>query len=409
MNKKVILSSFVGNALEFFDFTLCGVFIMTLSSLFFPTSDPKLSVITGMFAFSAAFYSRPFGALLFGYLGDKYGRRKILSTTIFLMSLPTFIIGILPTYDQIGLFAPIILIICRLLQGLCAGGEYNGAAIFALEHAQDKKPGFISGIISCSSVVGILAATILGNLFLYDDAPTWFWRIPFICGAVLGVVGCFLRRYTFETSEFLEFKKINLSTAKEETSYRNYISPFIVSIATGALNGALSYSLFGFFNIYMAKFVGFHALKGLWCNLTGLLSFALFCVIFGILSDYFGKHKLIRSAFLLSFILALPTFFLLNQPYVISVLLGQVLFGLICGSFVGPTHHFLHSLFPVKIRYKGVALFCIGITLTGGTTAIFLTYLIIKTQNLYAPAFLLMTYALLFKTSLWLLPQEKQP
>ncbi len=408
MNKKVILSSFVGNALEFFDFTLCGVFIMTLSCLFFPTSNPKLSILAGMFAFSAAFYSRPFGALLFGYLGDKYGRRKVLSTTVFLMGIPTFIIGILPSYDQIGIFAPIILIICRLLQGLCAGGEYNGAAIFALEHAQGKNPGLISGIISCSSVVGILTATIFGSLFLYDGAPTWFWRIPFICGAFISIVGYFLRRYTFETTEFSQLKKGNHSPNKDTTSYRKYISPFIVSITVGALNGALCYSLFGFFNIYMAKFVGFHTLKGIWSNLTGIISFALCCVIFGLLSDYFGKRKLIKSAFLLSFTLALPTFFLLNQPNIISVLFGQVLFGLICGSFVGPTHHFLHSLFPVAMRYKGIAFgFCIGITLTGGTTAMFLTYIIMKTQNLYAPAFLIMTYALLFKTSLWLLPQEK--
>ncbi len=122
MNKKIVLSSFVGNALEFFDFTLCGVFMMTLSNVFFPATDPNLSILAGIFTFSAAFYTRPIGALLFGYLGDTYGRKKILSVTVFLMGIPTFVIGILPSYESIGLFAPITLIACRLLQGLCTGG-----------------------------------------------------------------------------------------------------------------------------------------------------------------------------------------------------------------------------------------------------------------------------------------------
>ena len=409
MNKKIIISSFVGNALEFFDFMLCGVFMMTLSSVFFPSTNSNLSILAGLFAFSAAFYTRPIGALLFGYLGDKYGRKRILSMTVFLMGIPTFVIGILPSYENIGIFAPLTLIACRLLQGLCTGGEYNGAAIFALEHVQKDRPGFVSGLISSSCVVGALSATILGGIFLYDGAPTWFWRVPFLFGALISVMGYYLRRYTFETMEFMKYKQC---TQQEHVSfsYEKYINQFIVAISVGALNGALSYTLFGFLNVYMTKFVGFHVLKGIWCNAVGLVAFGLACVVFGALSDRWGEKKSIIYSACLASIIAFPAFYLLMQGQLIPVLAGQILLGIAVGSFISTNHFFLQSLFPVQIRYRAIAFgFCLGMAITGGTTAMLLTYTIMQTQNLYAPAFLIVSYALIFMVSLKLLPKKSEP
>ena len=374
MNKKVIVANFIGNALEFFDFTLCGVFMATLSRLFFPSSNPTLSVFAGIFAFSAAFYTRPIGALLFGYLGDKYGRKKILLMTVFLMGIPTFMIGILPSYDQIGMIAPFVLIACRLLQGLCTGGEYNGAAIFALEHVQKERPGLVSGLISSSCVVGALLATLIGGLFLYEGAPSWFWRVPFIFGACVSVAGYFLRRYTFETHEFLQAQGVTTVKEKVSIPYKGYAKPFVVSVAVGAFNGALSYTLFGFLTLYLTQFVGFHMLKGIWCTVVGLIAFGGACVLFGAYGDRLGERKAITYATYLAYVLVFPAFFLLNQPSLVAVLVGQILLGCLVGNFVGVTHFFLQSLFPVHMRYKGVAFgFCLGMTLTGGTTAMLLT------------------------------------
>ena len=409
MNKKIVLASFIGNALEFFDFTLCGVFMMTLSMVFFPSTDPRIEILSGIFAFSAAFYTRPLGALLFGFLGDRYGRKKILSATVFLMGIPTFVIGVLPSYGSIGILAPIILIGCRLLQGLCTGGEYNGAAIFALEHVQKDRPGLVSGLLSSSCVVGALSATLLGGVFLYEGAPTWFWRIPFLFGALISVVGYFLRRYTFETLEFVQAKKDEMHKKNDTFSYKKYINPFIVAISFGAFNGVLSYTLFGFLNVYMTKFVGFNMLKGIWCNVVGLIAFGLSCVTFGSLGDHFGERKSVLYASCLASILVFPSFFLLMQADLIPVLVGQVLLGIAVGSFVGVTHFFLQSLFPVRIRYQAVAFgFCFGMAIAGGTTALFLTYLIMETKNLYSPAFLIVGYAFVFITSLRLLPKKEK-
>lgn len=409
MRKKIVISSFLGNALEFFDFTLCGVFMLVLSKEFFPSSDPSLAVFAGIFAFSAAFYTRPIGALLFGFLGDKYGRKQILSITVFLMGIPTCIIGLLPSYEHIGIAAPVILIGCRLLQGLCTGGEYNGAAIFALEHVQKDRPGLVSGLIASSCVVGALSATILGGFFLREGAPTWFWRIPFVFGAVISVIGYFLRRYTDETMEFLNAKKQNSTQEKNDFSYAHYVKPFLVSVCVGAFNGSLSYTLFGFLNVYLTTFVKFNHLSGIWCNIFGLVAFGLSCIFFGSLSDRCGIRRSVRIAALLAIVLSFPAFFLMMHSTLISVILGQILIGIFVGSFVGVTHLFLQTLFPVNIRYQATAFgFCLGMALTGGTTAMLLVYLIMITENLYVPAMLITAYALIFMASLKLLPKSQQ-
>jgi MHS family proline/betaine transporter-like MFS transporter len=162
---RTVVSSVLGSALEFYDFTLCGVFIPVLSAVFFPKHIENVAFLGGIFAFSAAFWTRPLGAILFGYLGDKYGRKNVLSATIFLMGVPTVVIGLLPGYEQIGMAAPIILLMVRMLQGLCAGGEYNGAAIFSLEHSK-RKPGLTSGLIASSCVLGVVVGVSWAILLL---------------------------------------------------------------------------------------------------------------------------------------------------------------------------------------------------------------------------------------------------
>ncbi len=257
-------------------------------------------------------------------------------------------------------------------------------------------------------MVGALSATLLGGLFLYEGAPTWFWRVPFLFGALISVVGYFLRRYTFETLEFMQSKKPTIRETYDRFSYTKYMRPFIVSICVGAFNGALSYTLFGFLNVYMTKFVGFHMLKGIWCNVVGLVIFGLSCVIFGSLGDRWGVKKSGIYSACLSSALVFPAFFLLTQAELIPVLLGQILLGISVGSFVGISHFFLQSLFPVHIRYRAIAFgFCLGMALTGGTTAMVLTYAIMETKNLYAPAFLITGYAFVFMASLCLLLKKK--
>jgi MHS family proline/betaine transporter-like MFS transporter len=392
--RKIVATSVIGNALEFYDFTICGVFIATLSQVFFPNSNPTLSLFASFFAFSAAFWTRPFGAYVFGYIGDRLGRKKALTISVTLMGLPTFFIGILPGYEILGMLSPLILILCRMLQGLCTGGEYNGAAIFALEHAANKRPGFISGFISASCVMGAIAATIAGAIVAQPHMPSWAWRVPFLSGAFISLIGYYVRRQCHESPEYLVSSRTPSHAQPLVLVFKDSKIPFLVNLLAGGMNGILSYTLFAFLNIYLSRYIHVPLEKGIFMNIFGLMAFMLLCPFFGALSDKNTPRNAIFFS-LVGVIILSPLAFSLLQVHE-TILFGQILLGALVASFVGPSHAFMQTLFPAKTRYTGISMsFCIGMAITGGTTPMLLTYLIDLTGNLYIPAMWLVAYAVM--------------
>lgn len=393
---KTIVFSVFGNALEFFDFTICGVFIQQIAASFFPQTNPIAALFGSIFAFSAAFFTRPLGAILFGYIGDKYGRKKVLSTTIILMGIPTFIIGVLPGYSTFGVFAPAILVLCRLLQGLCTGGEYNGAAVYALENMVGKRTGLVSGLISSSCVLGALTATIIGFLINTYLPADWGWRVAFIFGSFAAVFGYFFRKKMAESHEFdlINNKNAVLKNPLKGV-FENHKTPFLKAVVAGAFNGALSYTLFSFLSIYLTKFLGFKIANGLFVSIFGMAAFMVSCVVFGFLSDSTGAKKSILYSVVASIFVPFIVFSLLQGKTMAGVILGQIMMGVLVGSFVGPSHSYLQGLFKTEVRYTGIAFgFSLGMALTGGTTMMLMTYVLESTGFLYAPAFILFFYAI---------------
>lgn len=396
MKRKVLFSSFIGNALEFYDFTICGVFLTKLSTVFFPNNDPNLALFGSIFAFSAAFWTRPLGAFIFGYVGDRFGRKKALVFSIGLMAFPTLIIGLLPGFETIGYAAPIILIGCRMLQGLCTGGEYNGAAIFTLEHFGKFKAGVISGLISASCVLGALLATFAGAVANAPYMPSWAWRVPFILGAIIGTIGFYTRRYIGETEEYMSLNVSQKQTIPIIQILKNSKLPFLLSTMVGATNGALSYTLFAFLNIYLNRYLGVKVFEGIFYNIFGLGMMFLMCPVFGGLSDQITPRRSIYLSSSIIFIATPISFYLLQVGNFSSIIVGQMILGTIVGSFLGPCHAFMQNLFPAQARYTGVALgFSLGMAFAGGTTPAVLTCLIDLTKNLNMPVIILMSYAAL--------------
>lgn len=384
LRRRILTSSLIGNALEFYDFTLCGVFVAILAKVFFSAQN-ETSILWGFFAFSAAFWTRPLGAFIFGYIGDKFGRKVALTWSVSLMGIPTLIISMLPGYETLGLLSPVILILCRMLQGLCTGGEYNGAAIFALEHLKNK-PGLISGLISGSCVIGALGAMFMGFLTTQPWMPEWAWRVPFAMGALVSVVGFVIRRKTIESMEFLQ-AKTDLSTVPFIKVWTEDRKGFLLSIALGLFNGVLSYTLFSFLSIYISKHVGFSLSQGIFYNLFGLLAFMTLCPVFGAFSDEISPINAMKMAGRLSLFLPFVAFMFFQLDNVFSMIIGQLLLGTVVASYVGPSHYFLQILFPTNNRYTGAALgFTIGMAITGGTTPLILTFLLNKFHNLFIPA-----------------------
>ena len=399
IKKKIILSSFFGNALEFYDFTLYGVFAATLAKTFFPNDNQLTSLLMSWGAFAAGFIMRPFGASFFGYLGDKFGRKTALSLSILLMGIPTLMIGLLPSYATLGLLAPILVILCRLMQGLCTGGEYNGAAIFSLEHSLRGQRGLISGIITSSCVFGALTATSLGALFVKTLGSDSAWRLLFILGSSVSIMGFFMRRTMPESPEFKATNgKQKYFKHLLETIFSNK-EAFVLSTTLGGLNGILSYTLFGFLNMWLTRYHGFDLPTAMFANVFGLLAFFSSSIVSGKVFDIMGGKKYFFMAITTVVCLPIGFFSAMESSELFIVILSEIGFGVLVGMIAGPQHAFLQDLFPTSNRYTGVAFsFCLGMALIGGNTPLMATYLIEKTGFILMPALLVSSVALITLT-----------
>lgn len=391
--KKLLLASVIGNALEFYDFTLYGVLAAVLAKVYFPGSNETAQLLFSLTAFAVGFFTRPIGALLFGHLGDTFGRKQALSLSILLMGLPTFLIGIAPSYQTIGLSASLLVFVCRLMQGLFTGGEYNGAAIFSIEHFQGKRAGLIGGLITGSCVIGAITATSLGAWTQLPDKPSWAWRIPFIIGGVLALLGFFMRRSIEETPEFSKCLK-NPPTSLF-SSWQNHTYSCLTAFFFGSFNGALTYTLFAFLNIYLSRYLNVPLVQAIEMNLFGLMAFMIGSPLMGHILDLFGKKKFIFFAVPSIAISIIPIFILLSTKY---AHLAQILLGLCVASIAGSGHAIMQDLFPVKERYRGISFnFSLGMGLFGGIAPIIYVYMIEEQGfTLLFPAYFLMGMAICF-------------
>ncbi|MGL6296869.1 MAG: MFS transporter, partial [Plesiomonas sp.] len=204
--KKAITAAALGNAMEWFDFGVYGFVAYALGQIFFPGATPGVQVIAALATFSVPFLVRPLGGIFFGALGDKYGRQKILAITIIIMAISTFCIGLIPSYDSIGIWAPILLLLAKLAQGFSVGGEYSGAAIFVAEYSPDKKRGFMGSWLDFGSIAGFVlgagVVVVLSSVLGEQRFMAWGWRLPFFLALPLGVIGLYLRHALEETPAF---------------------------------------------------------------------------------------------------------------------------------------------------------------------------------------------------------------
>jgi MFS transporter, MHS family, proline/betaine transporter len=198
---KALLASTIGTTLEFYDFTLFGFLAPIFSASFFPNEDPFLSTLYGYTAFMVGYLFKPLGAILWGHIGDRHGRRIALCTSLYLMGFSTLLMGILPTYGQIGIMAPLLLVLARIVQGLSEGGELAGGLLFTLEHTHTQYKGFAGGLFNGICTSGILLGSLAGYICSLDCMPTWTWRIPFLLGFLIVLVGIYIRKKITETPQ----------------------------------------------------------------------------------------------------------------------------------------------------------------------------------------------------------------
>lgn len=402
MKSKSILSivapGLVGNILEWYDFALYGYFAHIISPVFFPSDNKLISLITTFSVFAIGFIMRPVGALLFGHMGDRYGRKKSLSLAILLMAIPTTLIGCLPSYQSIGLLAPLLLLLMRLLQGLAVGGEFTGSMVYIIEHVNQKKRGFYSSLVMSSAFIGLLLGSLMALLVdgLDDNYPN-LWRAAFILSFVLGFIGLYLRMGMPESPAFQELRKEgNITFNPIKKIFREYPMKVFLGFLVVMLPTAGFYLCFLYMASYLNAFIDIKVHEALFINSTAMLFIILGLPCVGYVSDKVGIYKTLYTGGISFLLLSIPLFYLINTHDYFLILLSEIIFACLVAISFSAIPIFLVNLFPADIRYTGISLpYNLATALIGGTIPLVSTVLIYYSNNNYAPAIYLSFIALL--------------
>lgn len=382
---KVVVSSVLGTAVEWYDFLIYGTAsALVFPKLFFPSANPSLGAIASFGTLGVGYFARPLGAAIFGHLGDTFGRKAMLATTIVIMGLGTFLIGLLPTYDEIGVAAPVLLVLLRLFQGVGLGGEWGGAVLMVVENAPTRNRGLLGSVVQLGYPFGTLAAT--GVFALLSHAPepaflAWEWRVPFLISILLAGIGLYIRLQLEETPTFRQLKaekktvKLPLADVltKETGAFFTAIGLKLSEISYALMAGifAISYVTV---KLAMPRSVILDAV--FFSSVVALVAIPLF----GWLSDRIGRKVMFYASSLFAMAFAFPFFWLLDtrDPMIITLtIVAAIVFGQMIGFAVGAPWY--SELFAAPLRYSGASLgFQIGAAISGGLTpfvaAIFLAW-----------------------------------
>ncbi|HJK88035.1 MAG: MFS transporter [Alphaproteobacteria bacterium] len=401
MNKRrsIFLSAISGNVLEYYDFTVYAVFSLAIGQAFFPSGSQVIQTLSSLSVFAVGFIMRPIGGIIFGFIADKYGRRVSLIISMLGMTMTTFTIGLIPGYSDIGYGAPILLVMMRLIQGLCISGEGAGAAIFILEHYQNLRPGFTAGIVHASNIAGTLLASFVGIILeqLFPELE-FAWRFAFILGGIMGIIGFYFRLRVSETPifEMLAEKKRTLKMPFMHV-IRSSWPAMLITCCLGGSASSLVYIIKTYINIFYYEVLGFDKTTALIYLSYSSVIMMLTMPLSGYISDHIGRFKMIIIASITIVIAATPAFMLLASLEIWKQIVALTTIAMLGGFIAGTAYIFIISLFSAEERFTGVAFsYNLGVALFGGTSAVISRWLVEVTHLYHAPAFYVMITSLLF-------------
>lgn len=393
---KVIFAAGFGNALEWFDFILYAQFYKMISKHFFPVSD--MAEIMTMAVFAAGFLGRPLGALVFGSIGDRFGRRIALIMGIVTMAIPTAAIGLLPSYEQIGITSTITLVAMRLMQGFALGGEFSTCIAYVVEHSGTSNRGFAGSTTFMSMCVGMLlgavTSVVMTHYMSHEDIMNWGWRLPFIAGLLIGIVGLYIRLKLSESPLYKAAKATKkLSSSPIKDLFENNWKELLVGIAIYITVTTPFFTT----TVYVENLMKQLGYPHGEANMTGMLILVTMIIVFPIsakFSDMFGRKSVLYSGVIGIALCTWPAFWILGKMNFEHALITQMIYAAVIAWYMGPVPTVLVELFPTKVRLTGVALsYNVSAALFGGTAPMVAMLLQKWMNNKFAIAYYIIALA----------------
>jgi MHS family proline/betaine transporter-like MFS transporter len=378
--RKTIIAGVAGNVLEWYDFAVYGFFAPIIAQQFFPSDDPTVSLIATFGAFAAGFLMRPVGGAFFGHIGDKLGRQKALMLSVMMMAVPTFLIGFLPTYETIGIAAAVLMVLLRMAQGLAVGGEYTSSVVFLAEQAPRGKRGFFASWAMWGGVAGTMLGSAVGaglsNIIPHEDLISWGWRCAFLGGIVVALFGYVIRRHMgTEDSPKPEASPIKLTFTK-------YLKPMLRLSALNIVSAISFYLMFVYIVTWLVDYRKEPNSTALDINTAAMAVLLVFIPIAAIISDRWGRKKMMLLGMGGLAIFAYPLLTLMHQQDAMMIFLGQVGFAALIATFMSVIPAAMAEMFPSEVRVTAVS---IGYNLTfaifGGTAPMVAVWLIERTHD----------------------------
>lgn len=418
--KRAVGASALGNCMEWFDFGVYSYLAATIGKVFFPDASPAAQVVSSFATFAAAFVVRPLGGLVFGPLGDRVGRQKVLATTMILMAAGTFSIGVIPSYATIGIAAPILLLLARMLQGFSTGGEYGGATTFVAEYSPDRRRGFLSSWLDFGTFVGYALGSALVtvlNLTLSEaEMLSWGWRLPFLIAGPLGVIGLYMRLKLEESPAFqqqLDEHEKGLAQASAGSEFKTIVKdhwrPLLICMGLVLLYNVTNYMVTGYLPTYQTETLGRSSGFADVLVLIGMVWIVLLITFLGRLSDHVGRRPLYAVGAVAMIVLAVPAFLLLKADGTWMPVAGVLLLSTLLACFAAPSAATLPALFPTAVRYAAMGIgFNFAVAAFGGTTPLLTEALVSLTGNDMMPAYYLMVAGVIGLVTVRFLPESAQ-
>lgn len=416
--RRAVKAAALGNAMEWFDFGVYSYIAVTLGKVFFPSGNPTAQLLSTFGAFAAAFLVRPLGGMVFGPLGDRVGRQKVLALTMIMMAAGTFAIGLIPSYGTIGVGAPLLLLAARLVQGFSTGGEYAGASTFIAEYAPDKRRGFFGSWLEFGTLAGYIGGAGLVTLMtalLSDDALlSWGWRVPFLIAGPMGIIGLYLRMRLEETPAFAaEAARASEAehAARRKVPLREMVvgqwKALLLCVGLVLVFNVTDYMLLSYMPSYLTSELKYDETHGLLVVLGVMALMMIVQPFAGALTDRVGRRPVIAAGCAGFLVLSVPALLLIREGSLGAVALGMGALGLLLVCFTAAMPSALPALFPTRVRYGSLSIgFNVSVSLFGGTTPLVVTALIGATGNMMMPAYYMMAAAVIGGVAVWYMAES---